>query len=137
MSIQNSNPYGSDVGNTENDNRFIERDYSIGGGVTMYSDFEHGFTHKKELQRSEHFGKGPKNWTRSDQRILDDVCEALSRNPFVDASDIDVSVKNGVLQFSGWVNDREERREAERCVEGIPGVRDITNDLHMRNRKAS
>ena len=137
MSIRNINPYGFDVGNTENDNRFIERDYSIGGGVTMYSDYEHGFTHKEKAQRGEHFGKGPKNWIRTDKRILEDVCEALSRNPYVDASDIDVSVKDGIILLSGWVNDREEKREAERCVEGMFGVRDISNQLHMRNRKTS
>ena len=142
MSIRNSNPYGFDVGNTENDNRFVEKDYSIGGGVTMYSEFEHGFTHKDterktlQVKRGEHFGKGPKNWTRSDERIKEDICEELSYNPYVDASDIELTVQNGVVYLKGWVNSREEKKEAEKCAEGILGVRDLQNELHMRNRKA-
>ena len=143
MAIRNSSPYGFDVGNNDNDNRFVEKDYSIGGGVTMYSEFEHGFTHKDEKRnfvqaklKGEHFGKGPKNWTRSDERIKEDVCEALSYNPYVDASDIDLTVQNGVVHLTGWVNSREEKKEAEKCAEGILGVKDLQNELHMRNRKA-
>jgi CBS domain-containing protein len=39
------NRFGQDIGNPNiNENRLVERDYSIGGGVTMRrQDFEHGF----------------------------------------------------------------------------------------------
>lgn len=136
MAINHSNSYGSDIGNTENDGRFIERDYSIGGGVTMYSDYEHGFTHERviEQDKKNFFGKGPRNWTRSDQRIKEDVCEELYDSPYVDASDIEVQVDNGIVTLKGWVNTREEKIEAVHCIEGLIGVKEIRNELMMRNR---
>lgn len=44
------NRFGQDIGNPNiNENRLVERDYSIGGGVTMRrQDFEHGFGVQKD-----------------------------------------------------------------------------------------
>jgi hypothetical protein len=39
-------------------------------------------------------GRGPKGYRRSDERIREDVCECLSADDRVDASDIDVTVRN-------------------------------------------
>lgn len=146
MPTRSSNPYGFDVGNNEDDHRFLEKDYSIGGGVSMYSrEFEHGFGHHEGMdirhlrepksKSGSHFGKGPRNWVRSDQIIKEDVCEELCYNPFIDASDIEVSVQDGVVSLKGWVESREERLEALKCVDSIPGVKDIHHELHVRNRK--
>lgn len=138
------NRYGFDISNSENDTRFVERDYSLGGGVTMYRrDFDHGF-HSDDMNdrirgtmgtmRGEHFGKGPRNWNRSDEKIYEDVCEALSYNARVDASDIEVEVVDSIVVLKGWVDSREAKKEAERCVEGLSGVKDVKNELHMKNR---
>jgi hypothetical protein len=77
-------------------------------------------------------GLGPKGYQRSDERIREDVCEALYRNPHVDARDIEVSVIDGVVVLAGTVEDRLEKREAEICSEEVLGVRDIQNDLELR-----
>lgn len=138
------NRYGFDIGNTDNDNRFVERDYSIGGGVTMEREYQHGFSQenvndrirgKMGTRRGEHFGKGPRNWKKSDERIREEICEALYYDRFVDASDIDVSVEDGVVYLRGWVESRDAKREAEKCIEDVVGVFDVRNELHMRNRK--
>lgn len=39
-----------------------------------------------------HKGKGPKGYQRSDERIKEDVCDRLSDDDYLDASDIDVQV---------------------------------------------
>jgi BON domain len=136
--MASGNPYGFDIANTDNDNRFVEKDYSIGGGVTMKrQDFEHGFFSAVGARRGEHFGKGPRNWKRSDESIREEACEALWYNPLVDASDIEVSVDGGVVSLNGWVQSREEKKEAERCVEYLIGVNDVKNELHMKNRRLS
>lgn len=139
------NRYGFDISNSGDDARFIERDYSIGGGVTMERrDVEHGFVSenlndrirgKMGTKRGEHFGKGPRNWKKSDERIKEEICEALYYDRFVDASDIEVQVEDGVVFLRGWVESREAKREAEKCIEDVVGVFDVRNELHMRNRK--
>jgi hypothetical protein len=40
-------------------------------------------------------GRGPKQYGRRDDFLYEDVCEALTRHPGVDASEIEVHVKEG------------------------------------------
>lgn len=77
----------------------------------------------------DHFGKGPKGWKRSDEKIKDDVCEALYRNQRVDATDIEVLVNQGVVTLRGNIETRDGKRHAEACVEHITGVEDIQNEI--------
>jgi hypothetical protein len=146
--MASNNRYGFDVGNTGDDEgRFVERDYSIGGGVTMHRrDFEHGFGGGANqydrirgtwgTKRGEHYGKGPRNWRRSDEQLREEVCKVLTQDPHVDATDIDVTVEDGLVLLAGWVDSRQEKREAEDCLEHVLGIRDVRNELHLRNRKA-
>jgi hypothetical protein len=76
-------------------------------------------------------GVGPKGYKRPDQRIFDDVCETLSLSPDVDASAIDVSVKDGVVYLQGSVEDRRMKRMAEYEIENISGVADVQNLLSL------
>jgi hypothetical protein len=76
-----------------------------------------------------HYGKGPKNYKRSDSRIQEDVSDALTADHHLDASDIEVSVKDGVVTLSGKVSERKMKRYAEDCVENIQGVLDIKNEI--------
>src|SRR5262245_20667475 len=52
-----------------------------------------------------HAGKGPRGYRRSDARIYEDVCEALTRDGEVDASDVEVTVEDGQVMLSGTVAD--------------------------------
>lgn len=124
---------------TSEDSFLLNNDYSLDGYVSMRrTDFDHGFTTHNQndrirgtmgTKRGEHFGKGPKGWQRSDERIREEVCEVLYHSPFVDASDIDVSVMDGIVTLEGMVLDREMKREAERCIDDILGVHDVNNKL--------
>lgn len=80
-----------------------------------------------------HAGKGPKGYRRSDERIREDVCEALSAHPEIDASDMEVDVKEGVVYFTGSVESRLVKRMAEDLIEHIPGVMDVRNELYFSN----
>lgn len=77
-------------------------------------------------------GKGPKGYKRSDERIREDACEALYRNPYIDASDIDVAVKDGQVTLRGTVESRNAKREAESCIENLSGVDDVQNELRLK-----
>jgi hypothetical protein len=46
-----------------------------------------------------HAGRGPKGYQRSDERIKEDICDCLTRDPDVDASEIE-SLKTASLRFS-------------------------------------
>lgn len=74
-------------------------------------------------------GRGPKNYTRSDERIREDVCDRLADDGLVDASDIDVEVKGSEVTLSGTVQDRAQRRRAEDCAELVSGVTHVQNNL--------
>jgi osmotically-inducible protein OsmY len=76
-------------------------------------------------------GRGPKGYRRSDERIREDVCDRLADDPMVDASDVEISVKEGEVTLSGFVRDREDKHRAEDLVERISGVREVHNSLRV------
>jgi osmotically-inducible protein OsmY len=78
------------------------------------------------------FGVGPKGYSRSDDRIREDVSEALTRDRAVDASEIEVTVKEGTVSLRGSVSDKWMKRRAEDCAEEISGVREVRNDLEVK-----
>ena len=79
--------------------------------------------------KESHSGRGPKDYRRSDERIHEDVSEALTHDHDVDASEIEVSVAEGVVTLSGTVPDRTMKRTAEDCIESVTGVKDVKNNL--------
>jgi hypothetical protein len=83
------------------------------------------------IDSESHAGKGPKNYKRSDERIHEDVSEALMHAHHVDASEIEVDVKDGIVVLSGSVQDRKTKRAAEECVESCSGVQDVKNNLSI------
>jgi osmotically-inducible protein OsmY len=74
-------------------------------------------------------GRGPKGYFPSDERIREDVCELLARDPLIDASDIEVTVLEGVVNLKGRVNSRQTKRLSELTIENLPGVVDVINQL--------
>ena len=80
-----------------------------------------------------HRGRGPKNYSRTDDRILEDACDHLTHDHGVDASELEVTVKSGELTLDGKVNSRWEKRRAEDCVHDISGVKHVQNNLRLRD----
>ncbi|MEW5853376.1 MAG: BON domain-containing protein [Myxococcota bacterium] len=77
-------------------------------------------------------GLGPRGYRRPDERILEEVFDALTYQDVLDASDIEVTVKDGVVTFQGMVSSRREKRAAEELAERVRGVVDIDNKLRVR-----
>jgi osmotically-inducible protein OsmY len=109
---------------------------TYGGGAEFYSVtgmYENPLLEKK----AEHKGKGPKGYTRSDDRIHDEVCERLTHHPLIDASAMEVLVKDGEVTLAGEVTDRRMKHFAEDVVDQVSGVREIHNQLRVfRDRVA-
>jgi hypothetical protein len=76
-------------------------------------------------------GKGPKGYTRSDDRINEQVSEKLEENGEVDASEITVQVHQGEVTLEGTVLDRSMKRMAEDVAEDCPGVKNVQNRLRV------
>jgi osmotically-inducible protein OsmY len=76
-------------------------------------------------------GRGPRGYQRSDDRIREDVCDRLADDPWVDAGDIEVTVRAGEVTLSGNVRERSDKRRVEDVIENVSGVREVHNNLHV------
>jgi len=97
-----------------------DRDRQLSGSLG------HGFWPRNQA----FVGKGPKGYSRSDERIRDEICELLSEG-YLDASDIEVVVLDGEVTLSGTVMDRRTKRIAEEIADFAHGVKDIQNLLKV------
>ncbi len=79
-----------------------------------------------------HFGKGPRGYRRSQERIRDEVCQILAQDFFLDASGLEVELDDHVLILKGEVDSRRDKRRAEDLVADVPGVEDVQNQLRVK-----
>jgi osmotically-inducible protein OsmY len=84
-----------------------------------------------------HAGKGPRGYKRADESIYEDVCSMLEMSADIDASQIEVSVKDGIVYLRGSVEDRDSKRMAEYEIENISGVHDVQNLLGLNTSEKS
>lgn len=122
--------------------RFENDDYSPYAGSEYHAKEHPGVSGKSRdgeewVNRREYdvqrnfMGKGPRGYRRSDDRIYEEVCEALQDDPTVDATDIGVKVHDGVVTLEGKARDRMEKRVAEMVVIEVPGVLDVRNEITL------
>jgi len=79
-------------------------------------------------------GRGPRNYKRSDDRIEEDINERLTHHGMLDATDIEVAVQNGEVTLRGSVDNRQAKRLAEDIVDAVFGVKDINNQIKVKQR---
>ena len=68
----------------------------------------------------------------SDHEIEQDVKDELEWDPDLDATDIAVAVKDGVVTLTGFVRSYIDKYEAEAAVKRVAGVRGVANDIEVR-----
>jgi hypothetical protein len=103
-----------------------------GGGLSGYTGSFGTYMDRAQQGQGRFVGRGPKGWRRSDERIREDVNERLTMHPDIDASDIDVQVRECEVTLSGFVDDRHAKRLAEEVVENISGVKEVNNQIRVR-----
>jgi osmotically-inducible protein OsmY len=69
---------------------------------------------------------------KSDSEIERDVREELNWDPDLNADDIAVSVKNGVVTLAGFTHSYADRLEAEAAAKRVAGVHAVANDIEVR-----
>jgi osmotically-inducible protein OsmY len=68
---------------------------------------------------------------RSDTDIKRDVEDELRSDPMVDATDIAVAVKNGVVTLTGFVRNYMDKFEAEAAAKRVVDVVGLANDIEV------
>ena len=69
---------------------------------------------------------------KSDNDIKRDVEAELKWDPDIDATDIAVAVKNGVVTLTGFVRNYTHKWQAESDAKRVSGVTGVANDLEVR-----
>ncbi len=84
-----------------------------------------------EIRKGLYAGRGPRGYRRSDERIREDINDHLTDDWYVDASDVEVTVNNGLVTLTGRVDSRDDKRRAEDIAESVSGVMDVSNQLRV------
>jgi hypothetical protein len=124
-------------------NRYMDEQYrypsgdgnieSIGNRNDSY--FLPGERRFQKAPRENHRGKGPRNYKRSDDRIKEVLSDTYCDHPYLDASGIEVEVKDSEVILSGWVDDRYAKRLAEDLAEDTLGVTNVENRIRVNEEK--
>jgi osmotically-inducible protein OsmY len=86
----------------------------------------------RDASRFQTYGRQtPKGYTRSDERIKDDVCEHLYHANDIDLSDVSIESKNGTLILEGTVPERRMKHRIEDIAEQCIGVSDVENRIRV------
>lgn len=75
-------------------------------------------------------GVPPRSYKRTDERILEDVCERLM-DEGLDCGGVDVVVQDRVVTITGEVSDRQDKLRIEQTAASVSGVEDIDNKLKI------
>ena len=74
---------------------------------------------------------------KSDMQIQRDVMDELKFEPFLNASQIGVAVKNGVVTLSGIVDSYSKKLSAEKAAKKVMGVKAVAMDIQVGVSPAS
>jgi osmotically-inducible protein OsmY len=69
---------------------------------------------------------------KSDSELRRDVEREFEWDPSIDARDIAVAVKNGVVTLTGHVSKYSEKWSAERIAKRVAGVTALVNDIEVK-----
>ncbi|MFW7340965.1 BON domain-containing protein [Pollutimonas sp. H1-120] len=73
----------------------------------------------------------PKGYTRSDERLREDICERLSHSG-LDVSDVSVEVSQGQVTLEGTVDSRRLKHAIENLADDCLGVQDVDNRIRVQ-----
>lgn len=124
---------GSSRGGTEWAGRYGQG----AGGASSGPGWGQGDYQSQSGARTSFRGRGPKGYTRSDDRLKEMICERLTDDPDIDASEVSIDVASQVVTLTGTVDDRQAKYDVEETVERVGGVKDINNQLRVRDRSES
>ena len=84
-----------------------------------------------------HSGRGPRNYTRPDASIVDELIDRMTEHEALDATEILLIVEDGVVTLTGEVPERRMKHLAEDIADAVRGVREIENRIRVDNGSSS
>jgi osmotically-inducible protein OsmY len=128
--------------------RFFGTGYYGDGGASYTGGFDerqgqrdYGVLYGRE-QRDEpsarpqrRYGSGPKGYTRSDERLREDISERLMMADSIDSSEVSVIVKDAKVTLEGSVPNRRMKHAIEDLADQCPGVQDVDNRIRVRREE--
>src|SRR3954464_14533599 len=69
-----------------------------------------------------------------DATITAKVKAAFVKDPVVKATDVKVQTFKGVVQLSGFVDNSDQKSQAEQVARGVPNVAKVQNDIVVKAR---
>jgi BON domain len=86
---------------------------------------------RPHTQEQSHRGRGPRGYQRADQSIYEDICERFTEDEHIDASEIEIQVKEGEVTLTGTLRSRNSKRWAGDLAEQVSGVKDVHNLIRV------
>ena len=119
----NQGGYGEDQG------RHAQSGHGRGG-----SEYANTSRHSRGVS---HSGRGPRNYTRPDASIVDELIDRMTEHEALDATEILLIVEDGVVTLTGEVPERRMKHLAEDIADEVRGVREIENRIRVDNGSSS
>jgi osmotically-inducible protein OsmY len=116
----------------EFDQREVDYGQGQGAGAAWTGRGERGGS----SMQTGYAGRGPKGYQRRDERIQEEISDRLMADNWIDASNIEVSVKGGEVTLSGTVDNREAKRRSEDIAESVMGVREVMNQIRIQGTES-
>lgn len=96
-----------------------------------YGRYGGSFGAREPLREAWNPDRGPKGYTRSDERIREDICERLHHEPYIDVREVGVQVRDGTVTLEGTVPRRVMKHRIEDICEACSGVREIDDRISV------
>jgi hypothetical protein len=108
----------------------MEPSDAYGSFGSALGDHERRPQQRPMLSKGRFFGRTPQGYTRSDERIREDVCDQLMYG-HVDPSAVSVTVSEGEVTLEGRVEQRRDKYAVEEIAASVLGVREVNNRLRV------
>jgi hypothetical protein len=139
----------TDMGNGRNNSPGLDirRDFEQGKGYASYgssegADDNYGSQNEdtdrtgsawiSSAKNYEHEDKASNNDVSADEGIREAICERLDEDDSMDATSVNVLVKDCKVILSGTVSSREKSSRAEDIAASVSGVTDVENRLQVK-----
>jgi len=107
-----------------------QRGWTGSTGLSPQGQWTGGGTGTMDRPRT---GTGPKGYKRSNDRIREEISDIMMVRGDLDASNVTISVAEGVVTLEGTVDDRNTKRAIEDLAEGVLGVDEVNNRVRVQS----
>ena len=96
-----------------------------------YGQSGYGQSAYRQGRQQRRYPLGPKGYTRSDERLREDISERLMQAYDIDSSEVTVQVLGGKVVLEGTVPNRYMKHAIEDIADAAPGVQDVDNRVRV------